>query len=575
MRVALPGVGRSGPAFRFRFDGREIEAFPGETLAAALLNADVWALRRTRAGKQRGIFCGMGVCGECSVMVDGAQRRACLDYAKPGSEVSTMPALAPAGVAAADAERGPAGELAADLIIVGAGPAGLAAAHVAASAGLDVLVVDERAKGGGQYFKQPGTGFTLDTGSLDPQFKEGAERTSRAEEAGARFTFGSTVWGAYAPNELVIAREGRTFVAKARRIILCPGAYERPHMVPGWTLPGVMTTGAAQTLLRGSQTTPGRKILIAGNGPLNLQVARELVRAGAEIVALAELAAPPWRTSPAAGLALVKNAPRLAWEGVRHLSALRAAHVPVHYGYALVRAEGDEKVRRGTIARLAPDGRPQPGTERSFDLDSICMGYGFLPQNEIARAFGCAHRSDERGGLLTVRDEEGRTSVPEIFVAGDAGGLGGARIALAQGIVAAAAAAKDLGVRVDPNGLRGARRLLKRHAAFQRALWTVYAPRVPIQDLTERDTLICRCEEIGRSAVEEVLETGLTRPGAVKRASRVGMGRCQGRYCGANLALMINARADAPIAPDDYFAPRSPFKPVTIASAAARENGEH
>jgi len=445
---------------------------------------------------------------------------------------------------------------------------------LAVAAGLDVLVVDERAKGGGQYFKQPGNGFALDTGLLDPQFKEGAERISRAEAAGARFMFGATIWGAYGPNELVISAEGRTLIAKARRIILCPGAYERPHLVPGWTLPGVMTTGAAQTLLRGSQTTPGRHILIAGNGPLNLQVARELVRAGADIVALAELAPPPWRTSPAAGLALVKNAPGLAWEGVRHLSALRAARVPVHYGHALIQAEGDDKVRRGTIARLAPDGSPEAGTERIFDVDAICLGYGFLPQNEIARAFGCAHRSDAGGALLTIRDEDGRTSIREIFVAGDAGGLGGARIAIAQGMLSAAAAAEDLGAGGDPNELGEARRLLKRHGAFQRALWTVYAPRFPIKDLTQSDTLICRCEEIERSAVEVVLETGLIHLGAVKRASRLGMGRCQGRYCGANLASMINAGAGAPVAPDDYFAPRSPFKPVTIASVAAPAKGE-
>jgi NADPH-dependent 2,4-dienoyl-CoA reductase/sulfur reductase-like enzyme len=574
MRITSRGIRRRGPSFRFRFDDREVEAFPGETIAAALVSADVWGLRVTRGGKPRGLFCGMGVCGECSVLVDGVQRRACLEYASEGVHVRPMQSLAP--VAGSSGNEGgqtclPIEEP--DLLIVGAGPAGLAAAHLAASAGLDVLVVDERSNGGGQYFKQPGIGFQVDRDRVDRQFSEGARHLAEAKAAGARFLFETTVWSAFAPNELVVSGPSGNLVIKARRMILSPGAYERPHMVPGWTLPGVMTTGAAQTLLRGSQTAPGRRVLVAGNGPLNLQVASELVRAGAEVVALAELAPRPWAAPPLAVLKMLWNAPGLVREGAAHLAVLRAAGVPIHYNHVLVQADGDDKVRRGTIARVRADGAVEQESRQSFEIDSICMGYGFLAQNEIARALGCAQNLDAKGGLTTVRHEYGQTSVTGVFLAGDAGGLGGARIAQAQGIICAAAAAAELGVRVNQKTADTARRLLQRHRAFQEGLWSVYRSPPP-PDLADQNTLICRCEEIGRAALEGVLEGQLKEPGAIKRASRLGMGRCQGRYCAVKIAELIEARYGDAVAADLYFAPRSPFKPVTIGSISRSCPGE-
>jgi hypothetical protein len=267
---------------------------------------------------------------------------------------------------------------------------------------------------------------------------------------------------------------------------------------------------------------------------------------------------------------MIRHSPRLVREGLGHLLALGRANVPIHYGHVLLRAEGDEKVRRCSIGAVAADGTIVDGSERSFEVDCICLGYGFLPQSEIARALGCAHRVGEGGVLIPERDEEGRTSLEPVFLVGDAGGLGGARVAMAQGELAAAAAARDLGRPIDPEMLGGARRLLTRHLAFQQALWRVYRPKAMPRDLAAPDTLVCRCEELDRSAVEAVLETGIKSLGAAKRASRLGMGRCQGRYCGAKLAQMISERTGEMVAEDSFFAPRSPFKPVTIASVAAR-----
>ncbi|MFC3712814.1 FAD-dependent oxidoreductase [Sphingoaurantiacus capsulatus] len=557
MRVTTPGVERAGEPFSFSFDGQAVEAWPGESLAAALTSAGVFSMREARDGSRRGLFCGMGVCGECSVIVDGVQRRSCLEPAQPGLKVATMPPRAPVDLAA-EAPSAPADELTPDVLVIGAGPGGLAAARAAASAGLDVLLVDERVKAGGQYFKQPGEGMRLGD-ALDAQFVEGRELIESAKAAGAKLLPGATVWGAFGPDDVAVVADGRRLRIRAKRVILSPGAYERAHPVPGWTLPGVMTTGAAQTLLRAYQTSPGQRVLIAGNGPLNLQVARELTRAGVAVVAVAEQAAMP---GPGDALDLARmavNAPGLVVDGVGHVAALALAGVSIRYRHVLTRVEGEGKAQRAAIARVGDDGRIVAGSERWFDIDAVCLGYGFLPQSEIGRALGCAYDVTP-AGLVAQRDDEARSSVPEVFIVGDAGGLGGARVALALGTLAGTAAARDLGK--TPADTGAVKRLLARHRSFQAALWRVYRPVELTQDLTAPDTLLCRCESVDRATVDSLLDDGLGTLSSVKKACRIGMGRCQGRYCGPVVAARIAGRTGKPIEADAWFAPRTPFKPI-------------
>jgi len=229
-------------------------------------------------------------------------------------------------------------------------------------------------------------------------------------------------------------------------------------------------------------------------------------------------------------------------------------------------------VKAAVLAPVGPEGRPDGGRARWVEADAVALGYGFLPQSELARALGCAHGFDaSRGGLVARRDGEGRSSVPEVFIAGDGGGLGGARVALAQGTLAGAAAARDLGA--SPAGLarqvEAARRALGRHSRFQRALWSLYAAPLLTHHLATPDTLACRCEDVARAALDAALDAEAGAPGALKRASRAGMGRCQGRYCGAVLAALAGARSGEPPAEDVFFAPRTPFKPVPIEALAS------
>lgn len=568
MRISSSGIERHGAPFEFTFEGQRITAYAGESLAAALIAGGVLEFRRTRGGASRGPFCGMGVCGECRVLVNGSPVRACMEPARADAQVKVAPALAPTnGIAAADVERNWQ-ELTPDVLVVGAGPAGLSAACVAAAAKLDVLVVDERRKAGGQYFKQPAEGFRVAADAVDAQFAEGMRLLRAAHDAGARIMSGATVWGAFGADSLVVVARGRTQLIRPKRLILATGAYERAVPVPGWTTPGVMTTGAAQTLLRAYQVAPGRRILIAGNGPLNLQVAHELVRAGAHVVAVAESAASPFLAAPGAVMAMAATAPGLLATGLRQSLELRLRGVRVNYRHALVAVAGDQRVSHATIAAIDADGNVIAGTQKRYELDAVCVNHGFLPQNELARALGCAFRFDARASSFTAqRDADGRSSLPNVFIVGDAGGMRGARVALAQGALAGAAVAKDLGR--DPGEVSAWQRELRRHGRFQDALWRLFAAPTLSTQLADPTTLLCRCEEIELRTIEYRLHWQATTLGAVKRATRLGMGQCQGRYCATLCAELLRKMSPSgALSADDFFAPRAPAKPIPLGQLA-------
>jgi NADPH-dependent 2,4-dienoyl-CoA reductase/sulfur reductase-like enzyme len=592
LRTGVPGVRNDAPSIEFEFEGRVINARPGETVAAALIAAGERELRESHLGTRRGVFCGSAVCAECLVRVDGVARRACMVPATHGSKVTRHPSQVDAIAScetpcASSLENVPDEVLTPDVLVVGAGPAGLSAARAAASAGLDVLVVDERRSAGGQYFKQPNEGFVVEPDRLDAQYRAGRKLIEDALAAKAKLLLQATVWGAFtptqvvgvgAPGQLCVTTPEKRYRINPRRLVLAPGGYERAIPFHGWTLPGCMTTGAAQTLLRASQLKAGSRVLIAGNGPLNLQVASELTAAGAQVVALLETAAAPGIRSLPALLRMAFESPQLVLAGIKNLLSLRKRGVPVHYRHAISRVEeephpsGEGKQLVVTICPIDAKGNPQRDGEQKLRADAVSMGYGFLPQSELARALGCSHSYDERRGSLIVdRDAECRTSVPEIFVAGDAGGLGGAQVAMCQGTLAGDAIARDLGCVFDHAANRtveAARRLLSRHLRFQSALWSMYAAPWLVSQLAEDDTYICRCEGITKAAVLAYAAQGLSL-GSIKRDGRAGMGRCQGRYCAPMMAEILRQHSNKPLAETDFFAPRSPFRPTLIGSIAS------
>ncbi|MEM1428397.1 MAG: FAD-dependent oxidoreductase [Pseudomonadota bacterium] len=539
----------------FRFDGREIPAAPGDSIAAALAAAGTADLGQRRSGAPRGLYCGMGVCHDCLVTVDGRRGvRACMATARNGLDVrredETRLAEGTIPPQAADPQ-----EAEAEIAIVGAGPAGLSAACVAAEAGASVAVLDERSDPGGQYFK-PRSAGNRSARPPDRQHRRGDALRARAVASGARLLTGHAVWSARARAgggfELRSLGPDGSLRLHTGAVILASGAYERPAMVRGWTLPGVMTIGAAQTLIRRYGVPPGQRILIAGHGPLGLQLAAELAALGADVVALAE------RGRPAPGRSLLRAllaAPRLVLDGAGYRLAVARAGTPLLAGWELAAVLGDARAEGAELREIAT------GRTRRLRADVVAAGDGFAPQQELARLLGVpVTLNPATGHPEPQRDPDGTTPVDGVWIAGDAGGLGGAEVALAQGALSATGALARIGRPGQP-GRAAARQRLARARRFQSALWALFD--APARTLPDDGTVLCRCEEVTAGTARAAIAGGAQDPGALKRATRVGMGRCQGRYClPAALALLRDAGHPAP--PEALFAPQLPARPVAL-----------
>jgi glycine/D-amino acid oxidase-like deaminating enzyme len=557
MRLTHKTIRPAGRPVTIHFDGRPIAALEGETIAAALSAAGIVAFRRTASDAPRGLYCGMGACFDCVVTVDGRiGQRACLTRVADGMQVT---GAAPAKLAALGEppDNDTAAEASPDVLVVGGGPAGLSAAIAAAEAGASVVLLDERGAPGGQYAKPLGDSHA--DAAPDAQFRTGIDLCGHAQRAGVRIESDAVVWGGFAPDEIAALVAGRAVTFRPRRLILAPGAHELPVPVPGWTLPGVMTTGALQTLVRTQRVCPGEQVLIGGSGPLNLQLACELLACGIKPVAVVEAAPRPGPTAWRDAWRMLRSTPDLLRDGLSMLARLKRAGVPVLWSARVTALHGEGRVRAAHItgAHIA-----SAWGDRMLDVDVVAMNLGFQPEVGLARALGIPHRFVDvgLGHLATETDADGRTAIASVFAVGDGATLGGARVAMARGRLAGLTAARDLGLHA-PDDL-AARAGLAHALAFQDALWRMFRPPVPQPDTLPDATIVCRCEEVSAGRLRAELAGGLNSLPALKKATRAGMGRCQGRFCAATIARLC------PDAPDDwsFAAPRVPLRPVPAAA---------
>jgi D-hydroxyproline dehydrogenase subunit alpha len=545
MRLSFPGTTRKGEAVTVRFEDREVEALEGETVAAALSASGILTFRRTLSGAPRGLHCGMGACQDCVVTIDGRiGQRACVTTVRAGMEIRSgeQSSVTPLGGTPRPEERSP------EILVIGAGPAGLAAATAAAETGAEVVLLDERASTGGQYTK--GLSGALHDAAPDARFRLGMLARERAVRAGVTIETEALAWGAFAPDEIAVLLRGVAVTFHPRRLILATGAHERPVPVQGWTLPGVLTTGGLQTLVRTQLVCPGERVLLAGTGPLNLQVACELIARGLTPVAVLDSAPAPWAGGSWAGqVRMLAAAPDLMIEAMRMLWTLRRAGVPLLWSTSLSRLTGEGRVEVAVL----PD--------KTIPVDIVALNAGFQPEAGLARALGVSHRFVDSGlgHLATETDEDGRTSVASVFAVGDGACLGGARVAAARGRLAGLACARDFGHAAPEDS--GTRSALRRALAFQDALWRVF-PLPPVDPGSIADeTIVCRCEEVTAGRLRAELATGLTSLAALKKATRAGMGRCQGRFCAATVARLCPHGVE----PEGFAAPRAPVRPVPAA----------
>ena len=458
-----------------------------------------------------------------------------------------------------------------DLLVIGAGPAGLAAAATAAGHGLRTLVLDERPAPGGQVYKQPGPGFRiLDPARIGRDYLRGTELARRARESGAELRAGTEVV-ALRGTDAVVVESGTSYPVNARRLLIAAGAHDRPVAFPGWTLPGVVTAGGAQALVKASRVVPGNRVAFAGSGPLALAFPAQLRHYGVNVVLVLESGPAP---GPAAlaGIAraaagngeLLRDAAGYRWQLARY-------RVPLRYRRIIVAAEGDGRVEEIVHAAVDAAWRVVPGTQQRVAVDTICLGYGFVPADELLRLAGCAFGYDEDlGGTIVQRDDWTRTSVPGVLAAGDVAGVRGALSAADQGCLAGLRAAADLGALTETQAeqlARPVRARLARKERFRAALAPLYAVGPGIYELAAPATVICRCEEVTRAELDAAIaSTGDVN--VIKSYTRAGMGLCQGRNCRRQVAALVAASTGMSIADVPLPTPRPPARPVALAALA-------
>lgn len=452
-----------------------------------------------------------------------------------------------------------------DVLIVGAGPAGMAAALELRELGLAPLVVDEQAQPGGQIWRASETRRTDAVHqALGEEYAHGAKRVAMFRASGVDYLPGTRMWHLEPGFQVFMSRDKSAFSRRYRAVLLATGAQERPVAITGWTLPGVMTVGAAQILLKTSAQIPDEPVWIAGSGPLPLLYMRQLIALGGRIAGYLDTT-PRGQTTRAArhAVAALRGRSDLL-KGLKWMRGLRGAGFNWIRGVGNIAAHGSDRVE--AVSYVTSDGK-----RHRMPAKLLFLHEGVVPSIHATLAMNCDHRwSEQQGCFVPHTDDRGMTSVSGLYLAGDGAGIAGAYAAEARGRIAALGIAQSLGKTSLDQRLREAQRALSRLAASRPVIDAVYPP--PNGEIPD-DTVVCRCEELTAGEIRAAARLHRGGPNQVKAYTRCGMGPCQGRQCGYTLNRILAEEYGQSRAETGFFRIRPPLKPVTLGELASLEEG--
>ncbi len=446
-----------------------------------------------------------------------------------------------------------------DVVVVGAGPAGLAAGAMTAQAGLATLIVDENPGPGGQIHRAITTTPIKDRKIFGDDYWCGSALVDIVQKSGAHLLNAATVWSLDPDLVVGISHRGAARLIQAQHVIIATGALERPFPIPGWTLPGVMTVGGAQTLLKSSGLAPAGRTVIAGTGPLLWLYAAQVLRLGGVVDAILD-------TTPrinylkasryAAGFLLSP----LRSKGLTLVREVMAK-VQVIRGVTSLRAEGDTAVRRIVF-------RTTGERDQHFDVDTLLLHQGVVPNVNLAMSAGVVHGWDPIQLCWTpALDAFGGSSVAGIAIAGDGAGIAGSHAAVERGRLAAHAAIRKLRADAPIENEQGLRQRLAKHELGRRFLDILFQP-APQFRVPDNATIVCRCEEVTAGQIRDTVALGCEGPNQLKAFLRAGMGPCQGRLCGLTVTELIASERNLSPAEVGYYRLRPPVKPIALAELA-------
>lgn len=452
-------------------------------------------------------------------------------------------------------------------VIVGAGPAGVRAAQVLVQAGLRPIVIDEAPKPGGQIYRQQPDGFSR--GARQLYGFEHSKATALHEAAKQMIVSGqidyrpnTLVWDADV-RQLYVTCDGKHDAIPYERVILATGATDRVLPFAGWTLPGVYTLGGAQIALKYQGCAIGKRVVLAGTGPLLYLVAYQYCKAGVRVSAVLD-------TSPFPSLrqgvqAFAADAALMA-KGVYYMAWLRARGVAMVHGVAGFEADGVDRVESVRWRKNAASAM------QILPCDALACGFGLRSENQLASLLGCDFVFDEQDCSWQPQVQPGgQSSRANVYLAGDGMRIGGADMAELTGQQCAYSVLQDLGIHCDKKQVAQLARRIVRGRKTRQCIDRMFAPPAHWLDAADDTLTVCRCEEICVGEIRQMLRddphSGLNR---MKALSRVGMGRCQGRMCVAGASMLLAHEQGIALSGVERLRNQPPVKPIPIGGATCK-----
>ncbi|MGB5300716.1 MAG: NAD(P)/FAD-dependent oxidoreductase [Thiogranum sp.] len=456
------------------------------------------------------------------------------------------------------------------LAVIGAGPAGLAAATVAAEQGIEVAVIDEQVAPGGQIYRAMESIPQHRARQLGDEYQRGRELVSAFRASSANYFPETQVWSLNGRREIGLLQQGRASTVTADQVVIASGAMERPVPFPGWTLPGVMNAGAGQILFKAHGIVPGDGVVLAGSGPLLLLLAWQYLHAGVGVKALLDVTPMMNHLYALPGLPRALLARHYITKGMRYKRDLKRAGISTLHNVRSLRAQGEDSLQAVSFLHS--------GREQSLETAVLLVHFGVIPHTQLGRVAGCRHVWDD--SQLCWRphlDGWGRTSVDGILVAGDGGGIGGARTAEHAGRVAAFQALYALGVldRTTRQRLaRNDRKWMREESHIRPFLEAFFRISDDMLQVVDDDTLVCRCEEVSAGQIRAAVADGHRDTNQVKFLTRCGMGPCQGRQCGEAVSHIVAVASGQAIQDIGHYRERPPVNPLTLGQLAGLHSEE-
>lgn len=445
-----------------------------------------------------------------------------------------------------------------DIVIIGSGPAGMAAACEARALNLKVVVLDEQTTIGGQIYRNIEDAAAERIKVLGQDYATGMNLAAEFRKSGTYYIGGATVWNVSSDGTVDYVANGKSKKIIAKNVLVASGAMERPFPIRGWTLPGVMGAGAAQILLKGSGVLPASPVVLAGCGPLLYLLAWQYLRAGVTIKALVDTTgASDYLRAARHGIGALHGWNELA-KGLKMLASLRRHCITFFSGASQLAVEGEQEVEGLSFEHR--------GKRIHIPTSLLLLHQGVVPNTQISWSLGIKHRWDtDQLCWQPVTDTWGRLGETPIYVAGDSRAIVGAKASAIQGRLAALAIAKGLGVVTDiAQHAAPLQRQFRRYTHIRPFLDTVYRPRNENRVPQADDVLVCRCEEVTAGQIRQYVKLGCLGPNQTKAFGRCGMGPCQGRLCGLTVTETIAQSRNVNPSEVGYYRIRPPIKPITL-----------